>query len=498
MAGRGLDQREPGRGRQHHLQVDRRRQLPDPRIHHEDPGPAGSQRHAADRLGRVKHQFKTWIFDSEGGFGEGYWTRDGDRWLIKAEGVRQDGQPASATNIITRLGKDRIELAIGRPHAREAPRSRDQRVHRRAQATRGRQVRTCVFPSEHIPSLHSRTRFMTRIFSKLALGTALVILVSPSDVFAGRGGGAAAEAAVAAVTAVAVVRRRYRGGGGMGGSPSFSQPRQSTGQSGTHPQSGNGSGTATQPELSSSRGCRRRRRGLCQPQPELRLIPQVPPPPAQGYANRNQSLTHPALRAAAAGAGYANNNQSLNHPGAAGAAAGAGYANNHSGINGYLERQQLRRWGATGYGTGYGERGRGLGSRLADVWLGLFGLQQSLLRRLCRGGWRCADRGRAAARRRRAARATITPSRSARPPRRPIRPSPARQPRRSTRPATRSRRATTPRPCSSTSRRSRRRPMTGPCTSSSPWCSSLRASTTRPPSRSTRSSRSHPAGTGRP
>jgi uncharacterized protein (TIGR02246 family) len=55
----------------------------------------------------TRRQFKTWIFDSEGGFGAGYWTRNGDRWVIKAEGVRQDGQHASATNIITRLGKDR-------------------------------------------------------------------------------------------------------------------------------------------------------------------------------------------------------------------------------------------------------------------------------------------------------------------------------------------------------------------------------------------------------
>jgi uncharacterized protein (TIGR02246 family) len=55
----------------------------------------------------VRRQFKTWIFDSQGGFGEGYWTRQGNQWVIKAEGVRQDGQHASATNIITRLGKDR-------------------------------------------------------------------------------------------------------------------------------------------------------------------------------------------------------------------------------------------------------------------------------------------------------------------------------------------------------------------------------------------------------
>jgi hypothetical protein len=97
MAGRRLGEREPGRAGPHHLQVVRRRQLPAPRVHDEDPGP--------DRA--LRHQFRTWIFDSEGGFGEGYWTREGDRWTIKAEGVRQDGQHASLTSIITRTGKDR-------------------------------------------------------------------------------------------------------------------------------------------------------------------------------------------------------------------------------------------------------------------------------------------------------------------------------------------------------------------------------------------------------
>jgi uncharacterized protein (TIGR02246 family) len=66
---------------------------------------SGTQRIGWDA---VKRQFKTWIFDSQGGFGDGYWTKDGDRWLIKADGVRQDGQPASATNIVTRMGRDRI------------------------------------------------------------------------------------------------------------------------------------------------------------------------------------------------------------------------------------------------------------------------------------------------------------------------------------------------------------------------------------------------------
>ncbi len=56
----------------------------------------------------VRKQFKLWVFDSEGGFGEGFATREGDRLIIKAEGVRQDGQHASVTNVITQLGKDRM------------------------------------------------------------------------------------------------------------------------------------------------------------------------------------------------------------------------------------------------------------------------------------------------------------------------------------------------------------------------------------------------------
>ena len=56
----------------------------------------------------MKHQFKTWIFDSEGGHGEGFWSRNGNQWVVKIEGVGRDGKPVSATNIITRLGKDRM------------------------------------------------------------------------------------------------------------------------------------------------------------------------------------------------------------------------------------------------------------------------------------------------------------------------------------------------------------------------------------------------------
>ena len=53
-------------------------------------------------------QFRSWVFDSEGGFSEGRWTRDGDRWVIKNAGYVPDGRVVTATNIIAREGKDRV------------------------------------------------------------------------------------------------------------------------------------------------------------------------------------------------------------------------------------------------------------------------------------------------------------------------------------------------------------------------------------------------------
>ena len=71
---------------------------------HGRPVMSGSQRIGWDP---VRNQFKTWIFDTQGGFSEGYWARDGDTWVIKVEGVQQDGRHTSVTNILKRLGKDR-------------------------------------------------------------------------------------------------------------------------------------------------------------------------------------------------------------------------------------------------------------------------------------------------------------------------------------------------------------------------------------------------------
>jgi tetratricopeptide (TPR) repeat protein len=202
---------------------------------------------------------------------------------------------------------------------------------------------------------------MTRMFSKLVLGTALVILVNASDVSAGRGGGGGGGGRGGG----GYGGGNRSGGGGMGGSPSFSQPRQ---QSGNRSQSGNSAGAAaagagysnhnqsqSHPAGAAAAGAGYSNRNQSQSHPAGAAAA------GAGYANHNQSQSHPA-GAAAAGAGYANN-QGLAHPGAVGAAAGAGYANQyHPGmVNGTWSGNGYGAWGATGYGAGYGY-GTGVGA----------------------------------------------------------------------------------------------------------------------------------------
>jgi uncharacterized protein (TIGR02246 family) len=53
-------------------------------------------------------QFHSWDFNSEGGFGEGKWSRYGERWIIKHTGVQPDGMPASATNMVYKERSDLV------------------------------------------------------------------------------------------------------------------------------------------------------------------------------------------------------------------------------------------------------------------------------------------------------------------------------------------------------------------------------------------------------
>jgi uncharacterized protein (TIGR02246 family) len=61
---------------------------------------AGMQIIGWDPVGK---QIRSWIFDSDGGFAEGKWTRKGDRWLIQQSGTLPDGSRTSSVNIMTRV-----------------------------------------------------------------------------------------------------------------------------------------------------------------------------------------------------------------------------------------------------------------------------------------------------------------------------------------------------------------------------------------------------------
>jgi uncharacterized protein (TIGR02246 family) len=48
-------------------------------------------------------RIRSWVFDSDGAFAEGSWTRKDNRWLVQQTGVQPDGKKSSAVNIITQV-----------------------------------------------------------------------------------------------------------------------------------------------------------------------------------------------------------------------------------------------------------------------------------------------------------------------------------------------------------------------------------------------------------
>jgi len=57
-------------------------------------------------------QIKSWIFNADGGRGEGSWTRATDnQWVVKARGSTGDGRPTSATQVISLVNKDAVKIS---------------------------------------------------------------------------------------------------------------------------------------------------------------------------------------------------------------------------------------------------------------------------------------------------------------------------------------------------------------------------------------------------
>ena len=58
----------------------------------------------------VKGNIRSWLFDSDGGYGEANWVPDGDKWIIEASSVRPNGKLVKETHIITLLDQDKMSL----------------------------------------------------------------------------------------------------------------------------------------------------------------------------------------------------------------------------------------------------------------------------------------------------------------------------------------------------------------------------------------------------
>lgn len=58
------------------------------------------------------NQIRSWVFDSDGDFGEGRWTRSGNAWIVKASGITGDGLTTSSTQVIEPINKDSLKLVV--------------------------------------------------------------------------------------------------------------------------------------------------------------------------------------------------------------------------------------------------------------------------------------------------------------------------------------------------------------------------------------------------
>jgi len=51
-------------------------------------------------------RIRSWVFDSDGGFGEGQWTKKNDRWVIQYAGTLPDGAKMTGVNILAPIDDD--------------------------------------------------------------------------------------------------------------------------------------------------------------------------------------------------------------------------------------------------------------------------------------------------------------------------------------------------------------------------------------------------------
>lgn len=59
----------------------------------------------------VKKKIRSWIFDSDGGFGRCYWNHEGNKWYVSCLYTLSDGKQSSSTHVYTKVNEDTYTFA---------------------------------------------------------------------------------------------------------------------------------------------------------------------------------------------------------------------------------------------------------------------------------------------------------------------------------------------------------------------------------------------------
>jgi uncharacterized protein (TIGR02246 family) len=60
---------------------------------------------------RARH-IRSWVFNADGSFGEGIWSKSGGDWLIKSSQTLADGRAASGTYVLTQVNGGEIQMQL--------------------------------------------------------------------------------------------------------------------------------------------------------------------------------------------------------------------------------------------------------------------------------------------------------------------------------------------------------------------------------------------------
>jgi len=58
----------------------------------------------------INGNYRSWLFDSDGGFGEATWVQEGNKWTVEANSIRPNGKLIKETHIITFVDQNQMSL----------------------------------------------------------------------------------------------------------------------------------------------------------------------------------------------------------------------------------------------------------------------------------------------------------------------------------------------------------------------------------------------------